>query len=840
MTGQDIDLINELNVYTGLDSFNSSVLEKELNRCGELGANVEKIKALGFNALQLTEIRKGLEDEKVDVNKYLNPKLSWVDMEEMRLEMTQGIDMSMYRQQGFDSQQLFQIRKGISEGIDVSIYAKKVYLSGQMRELRKGLEKGNDVPIIFFQDPAFDALQMREIRKGLQAGIDISGYAKIDISHMKMRAIRESAEDGLFFDEAEITRYTAAILNELHQAYLDKVEISSYVKRRYDADQIEQIRLSLKENIDIQRYISIEMRGDAIKEIRLGLEEGLDVGRYADAAYGWQQMYEMRTGLEHQIDISPYCKVLYRADQMREIRLGLEAGLDISKYSSMMYTARDMRRIRERLLSGDIQKASVESGIEGSVLDRTGGISDQTVLLSSMLSNRDDYVSISDNKMKCWMKLPARSDGIAYTEDIVLTFLFKIKVRYGLDKEQIKKMIASAEHELKFLVASGKEPVNGNDGYYEYFFDTERETAFSIDKDGGIDFSNVDLMQQIHVGDKIALYHKATRGTDGFNIFGEISKATNGKEIPILKGEGFMIMNDRVTYVAKYTGAISMDDGAVNIKKIMIVPEVRITDKKIVYDGVVYVKGDVNSGSEIKATGDIIIGGHMESSHVESNCNVIIAGGATCPIRGKILAGGNVTAKFFDGVEIEGKNISSNYFINCTIRARGFITTYGRQGMIYGGSAQSLEGIISASIGNKSGAKTLITLGVSGAILAEYNTLQKQISREAEELKTLAKEKERLQEFGGSVDRQTMQWKIKINAAVASKEIIIKRLLEQKSKMDGEIEKGSQAKATVTEMVYAGTTFIIDGLAYKVTEDRKTIDKIVFRTDAKKEKVIIL
>ena len=839
MTGQEIELINELNEYSGLDSFNSSVYEKELKLCGELGANVEKLKTYGFNSLQLTEIRKGLQDENVDVNRYLDPKLSWADMEEMRLEMSQRIDMSLYRQQGFDNQQLFQIRKGISDGIDVSIYAKKEYLSDQMRELRKGLTKGNEVPIIFYQDPVFDALQMREIRKGLQAGIDISGYAKVDMPHMKMRAIRESAEDGLFFDETEIGRYTAAILNELHQAYLDKVEINGYVKRRYDADQIEQIRLCLKENIDIQRYISIEMRGDAIKEIRLGLEEGLDVGRYADAAYGWQQMYEMRIGLEHQIDISPYCKVLYRADQMREIRLGLEAGLDISKYSSMMYTARDMRRIREKLLSGEIQITSVESGIEGCVLDRTGGVSDQTVLLSSMLTNRDDYVSISENKMKCWMKLPARRDGISYTEEVILTFLVKIKIRYGINKEQIKKMIVSAEHDLKFLVASGKEAVDGEDGRYEYFFDTERENVFSFDKDGGIDFSNVDMMQQVHVGDKVALYHKATRGVDGYNVFGEVLKARNGKEIPILKGEGFMIMNDRVTYVAKYTGAISMDDGAVNIKKIMIVPEVKITDKKIVYDGVVYVKGDVNSGSEIKATGDVIIGGHMESSHVESNCNVIIAGGATCPIKGEILAGGDVTAKFFDGVVIEGRNISSNYFINCTIRSRGFIKTYGRQGIIYGGSAQSLEGITSASIGNKTGAKTLITLGVSGTILAEYNALQKQISREAEELKTLAKEKERLQEFGGSLDRQTMQWKIKINAAVASKEIIIKRLLEQKSKMDGEIEKGSQAKATVTEMVYAGTTFIIDGLAYKVTEDRKTIDKIVFRTDAKKEKIIV-
>ena len=116
ITPTEVDLIDELNIYTGLDSFNSSVYEKELELCKELGADIEKIKALKLNALQLVEVRKGLA-EKIDVSKYLDSKYSWTDMEEMRLEMTEGIDMSSYREQGFDTQQLSQIRQGILAGI---------------------------------------------------------------------------------------------------------------------------------------------------------------------------------------------------------------------------------------------------------------------------------------------------------------------------------------------------------------------------------------------------------------------------------------------------------------------------------------------------------------------------------------------------------------------------------------------------------------------------------------------------------------------------------------------------------------------------------------------------
>jgi hypothetical protein len=520
MATNDKDLINELNVYTGLDSFNSSVIDKELKLCADLGADAEKLKSLRFNALQLAEIRKGLENPKVDATKYMDPKYSWTDMEEMRLEMQQGIDMSSYREQGFDNQQLYQIRAGLVDGIDVSIYAKREYLADQMRELRKGLSKVNGVPIIFFQDPQFDSLQMREIRKGLQAGIDISNYATLNVPYMKMRAIRQSAEDGLYFDDFEMKRYNAGVLNQMHKAFLEKVDISGYVKKRFDAEQLEEIRISLKQNLPIDKYVTLDMRGDSIKEIRLGLEAGIDVSRYASGSYGWQQMYEMRIGLEHQIDIQPYCKPLYRAEQMREIRLGIEEGLDITRFSSMMYTAKDMRRIREKLLSGELQTVIVEdgaasataSGTEGTVLDRTAGTpgtNDQSALISSMIQNRDKHLSISQNQMKCWVMLPNREDGLTYTEDAILTFLFKTKVVRGIDKAAIKRMVENPDPNLKYLVASGKEAVDGEDGHYEFFFDTDYKAEFKYLQDGSIDFTDIDMIQQVNVGDKLVVYHKS-------------------------------------------------------------------------------------------------------------------------------------------------------------------------------------------------------------------------------------------------------------------------------------------------------------------------------------------
>ena len=839
MTIIDEEAKLERNSYSGIGAFSDNSVEKELNLLGQLGADVDKLKALKFNALQLAEIRKGIND-KVDVSKYMDPSMPWTAMEEMRLELYQHIDMKEYRDRNFDVLQLAQIRQGLAAGVDVSLYARKDFFADQMREVRLGLNVEHPVPVIFYLDPAYSSLQMREIRKGLEAGLDIASYASVSVPYLKMRAIRESAEDGLIFTKLQIEKYNASILNQLHKAYLDGIDISKYIADRFDDEQLDEVRIAIKKGLPIDDYITGDMRGDAIREIRLGLEAGVDVAQYADAAYNWQQMYEMRIGLEHQIDISYYRKPLYQADQMREIRLGLEDGLDISKYSTMMYTARDMRRIRNKLINGDYDRDKAIRIENINAASASGSkLSDADFLIQELFMNKDQLLSIPDDKMICFLRLPLRTDGMVYTEQILTKFLEKCGIIFGINRDVLQRIEKDFHPMEKYPVAVGKEVLHGTNGFYDYFFDPEGRNEPKILKDGTADLTDVGNLQQVKVGDKIAFYHRATRGIDGYDVYGNYIKAIPGKETPILKGNGFMIMNDRVTYVATVTGAISMVDGKVDIKKLMVVQEVKITDKKIKYDGSIYVVGNVNSGSIIEATGDVVVGGHMESSDITAGGRVIIKGGVTAPIRGSVTAGGDVTAKYFEGSTISGENITANYFINCKIDSRGYIKTLGRVGMLYGGTVNSLYGIEVAQLGNKTGVKTIVNIGVNSNILTQYNNIQKALTRENEQYEVLNKEKERLKEFGGG-NRELMQWKVKINAAVTSKEIRIKELLAEQSALQAEIDKGNGASAVVTECAFANTVLIISGVIYRISEDRKTYDKLTFRTDPLKEKIVVI
>ena len=128
---------------------------------------------------------------------------------------------------------------------------------------------------------------------------------------------------------------------------------------------------------------------------------------------------------------------------------------------------------------------------------------------------------------------------------------------------------------------------------------------------------------------------------------------------------------------------------------------------------------------------------------------------------------------------------------------------------------------------------------LNSAILAKYNNLRKNVSREEEQLETLNKEKERLREVGGG-DRQLMQWKVKINAAAATKEARIKELMDEMKALTVEINKGNGAKAVITEMAYANTIFVISGIIYRLEQDRRTYDQMIFKADARRENIVVI
>ena len=240
-----------------------------------------------------------------------------------------------------------------------------------------------------------------------------------------------------------------------------------------------------------------------------------------------------------------YANRLLSHAQMKEIRLGLEAGLDVSSYCGLIYSATDMKKKRLDLINGKTTKTTLVSGKES--------------LLNSLRKN-EFVISIEDNGNKAYAYIPWIPGNSVSKEDIY-NDLRRREIIFGIKDDAITDMIVKRKMNEKVLIAEGVPAQKGADGWFEFFVRLDLPRIPAPLPDGGVDYVNIEAFEMVDEGEKIAVYHPAGKGTVGKNIYGETIHADNGIEKKPLRGVGFRIAPDGVTYVSKINGKFEYLNG---------------------------------------------------------------------------------------------------------------------------------------------------------------------------------------------------------------------------------------------------------------------------------------
>ena len=765
------------------------IFRKERKRCIELGLDAAALDAAQYDVYQLEQIRKGLED-KIDVKAYMDPSLSWVQMEEIRLELSEGLDLSKYRKAGFDWMQLEEIRQGLADRVDVSVFAKKEYLAAQMKEIRRGLLSG--VPVMLYSDPAYDWFQMEEIRLGLEHQIDVSLYANKEITSHEMREIRKGLEAGIDLTPYLGLECDAWALHQLRKAQKSGVDISAYVRAGYEAEVLKEIRIALEHGVDMSEYLNAEFRGEAVREIRIGMEEQLDVALYAKVEFNYRQMHEIRLGLERRIKAEIYAKPLYLWEQMREIRLGLEKGLDVEPYSSMMYSPSDMKRMRHQLEKEN--KESIEDYVE---LER------QVEISSHMI------VSIGNNRMEAYLTLDS---GCNHKVEEIVHVLELQGIKKGIDQEIIRKMISNLVYDKPIVVARGRKPGEGIDGYFEFRVRGNMPRIPKELPDGSVDYQNIEYFEQVEAGQTLAIYHEAEYGEEGYDVLGNVIPARKGIDKPVLTGKGFLLLEDKRTYVAAFQGKVEISGNEMRVSRLCVLEDVTLSTGNVKFPGSILVRGYVGSGVVLEADEDIAVEGNVEGATIKAKGNIMLKSGMMGNERGYLEAAGKVSGKFFEAVTIRTQSsVFANYVMNCNIDAGARVVVSGNKGAIIGGFTQSVQGVNAYQLGNVAEVRTAVKLGLTGQMMQEWYEIGKNISKVQGELKIFYDGRDKLLNKHPLEKLRGMDIFIKIFQAIEMKE---QELAAEQAKLlalQQKIGDSGECKAVIRGGVYPGTAVEIGG-----------------------------
>jgi uncharacterized protein (DUF342 family) len=714
--------------------------------------------------------------------------------------------------EGYTADQIDEIQQGYDAGVDVSVYKNKDFYAIQMRQILQGLIDGVDVSR--YADTKYDWFQMEEIRKGLVSGVNVDAYCSPDISYDRMRQVREGLEQGI--DLSKYVKLSAGIICQVRKACVAKVNIFDYLKEGYDPDQLEEIRTFMERGIEGKEYISAEYRAPAIRQILLGIETGLNVEAYAKPCFNWRQMQEIRIGIENRVDISEYDNPLYSWEQMKEIRIGLENGMDVSEYKSFMYTAAEMK---SRRLA---QEANAYRVVYDSVTQLPAEHPDEYLNeyrpeFKSKKTFKNFTVTVSEDDMEAYITVTGAIMPIDKAD--IEQALRQEEVVRGIDSSAIDRLVHGTYTDKKIKVASGKERQDGSDGWYEYFFRTNIDKFPKMNEAGSADNSDGEWFETVKKGQKIAYYHSATEGSEGYNVKGGIITARKGREKKILTGKGFAVQIDGKTYVSLLDGMIELTENHIEITKVLVVDDAHSTNVNINFDGNVYVRGNVGNGVRIEASDDVIIDGHVEGATIECGRNVFIKKGMNAGKEGYVRAAGSITGRYFEYAKLHASgNIKADYYFGCDIYADRKVEAEGVKGSIVGGTCYAVEGIIADNIGNHAGMYTTLKLGVNDGITKQMKNIEHSIASVNEEVKILHNAYDDFVKKYPSEIRNTNPTFLKLENAIYTKEMERDKLIESKTELSKNMERMQESEIIIRNTLYEGVDMDINAIRWNSKE----------------------
>ncbi len=444
-------------------------------------------------------------------------------------------------------------------------------------------------------------------------------------------------------------------------------------------------------------------------------------------------------------------------------------------------TAEELAALREQIRSG-MKK------------DETKAQAAAQAFVSVPQSTKKIEVKMEEDRMSATITLSNPGEE-SYVVPELVNALRSRKIVIGIQTQQLIEMVTQGIYNTPVVVAIGKPLVPSTEGYYEYLFDTEEHRTPEIREDGSTDYAAVGRLANVNAGDKIAIYHPATLGENGFDIMGNEKVAKPAKEKPMLRGQCISFKEETNEYFATKSGKISVQDSNIEILDVHeIKGNVTVIQGKVEFFGDLYIHGDVESGVVIRAGRNVIVDGTVGAASISAGGDIILQKGIQGAGKGKVSARGNIFSDFIEYAKIEaGMDVYANSIINSDISTQGNVIVSGKHGSIIGGDTHGLRGITANAAGNESEIKTNLHAGFLEADYTKFMDLNQ-------------KEKKANSRLENVVDEITSLFKAsaKAKAVTKAQKAEILKLNDKKTEIQKEIEQIKADKNDISRKMSMG------------------------------------
>ncbi len=443
-------------------------------------------------------------------------------------------------------------------------------------------------------------------------------------------------------------------------------------------------------------------------------------------------------------------------------------------------------------------------------------------------------VEISEDEMKAYLYvLPPTQGGIDLSSDTIVAFLKNNRVTVGINEEYVSAFQDSPVYKENYLVAEGIPPKHGADAKITYNFEVDNtHVRLKETKSGQINFKELNLIENVVVGQPLAQKVPAQRGQAGKTVTGKYLEANNGKDIPLPLGKNTEVADDGLTILATVSGQVLLVKNKINVEEVHIVEgDVSIKTGDFTFLGTVVVNGNVDDGYSIKASGNIEVKGTVGAADLDAEGDIVVGQGIVGKNEGNIRAGKSIWSKFIQNtkkVEAGDMVIVTDGIMNSNVMANRKIICRGKKGNIIGGDLSASESISAKSIGSKSsGNDTVINVGFDPKSKERLNFL---LTKQEFDEKNLSDVRLNL--------RGLEETKKRRGGLPTGKEETYQKLVQDKHTLETEVQRTQKeitqiktyldslkndGRVSVSGDVYAGVKIVIRDSIEEVRSDCKAV-----------------
>jgi uncharacterized protein len=433
------------------------------------------------------------------------------------------------------------------------------------------------------------------------------------------------------------------------------------------------------------------------------------------------------------------------------------------------------------------------------------------------------HIDISEDGVEAYLTIQAAEGGVPATEAAILALIADNGIGEGLLPEAIAAAVVAGAADA-VVVARGLPPEHGQDGRLESLIPDVRSRAPRVDESGHTDYRDLGDIFVVHQGDWLMLRHPPTAGKPGKTLLGEKIEPIPGKPVMYsgsLLGTAFDPKNPDLL-IAAITGQPVIIAGGMMVEPIFKVEQVGTGSGNIDFDGSVIIKGDVNTGMTVRASGDIEVGGVVDMGTLEAGGSIVVKGGAMGSLGRKtseechIRCAGSFHAAYAQQAHVEaGDSIFiDDTAMQCEFSAINHVTVGGkRRGHIIGGRIQATLSIKAKVIGSPNRVLTHCETGVNPLMHKQLLQMSKVRDERETQLLEISKLLDFARKHPGKL-RPEMYEKAISTAASLSAEIGAMR--EEHDVLTKKIELSQQSRVIAQELLLEGAEIHMGHFCYRV------------------------